>query len=473
MFDNDLRSADDGAVVAAIAQAAREEASAAARRLAAIAELARRRCCDDVRDRWSCDSWDAAAAEISAALGISQGRASGQLRLAVTLAQRLPRVAALFADGVLSYRVVAAIAWRTHLVDDDTALGCIDSAIAGHSRHWGRLSDVKLEQAIDMWINQYDPGALRRHQRAAGSRTVVIDNRDEESGTTGLWGRLFSTDAMILKRRLDQLARAVCDDDPRTMDQRRADALGAIAAGADALACRCGSPDCSAAAVASGVVIHVLAEGVSRTPDTDAPCPGGTSIVLGGSTIPGPMVADLISAGARVRKLCRPAAEPETRYRPSAMLERFVRIRDMTCRFPNCDKPGEYCDVDHAVAWPIGATHASNLRLLCRKHHLLKTFWTGAGGWSDEQSSDGTIRWTSPTGQVYTTLPGSRIFFPDWNTDTGDLPPGPRPSAPCPSRGLQMPLRARTRAAERASRIRRERALNDALVAERNKPPPF
>jgi len=36
-----------------------------------------------------------------------------------------------------------------------------------------------------------------------------------------------------------------------------------------------------------------------------------------------------------------------------------------------------------------------------------------------------------------------------------------------------MPQRRRTRAAETARRIRAERALNDALVAERNKPPPF
>jgi hypothetical protein len=36
-----------------------------------------------------------------------------------------------------------------------------------------------------------------------------------------------------------------------------------------------------------------------------------------------------------------------------------------------------------------------------------------------------------------------------------------------------MPRRRRTRAADRARRINEERALNDAYVAERNRPPPF
>jgi hypothetical protein len=41
------------------------------------------------------------------------------------------------------------------------------------------------------------------------------------------------------------------------------------------------------------------------------------------------------------------------------------------------------------------------------------------------------------------------------------------------SRGVMMPRRRRTRAADRARRILEERALNDAHVAERNRPPPF
>lgn len=114
-----------------------------------------------------------------------------------------------------------------------------------------------------------------------------------------------------------------------------------------------------------------------------------------------------------------------------------------------------------------------------RYHHLLKTFWTGPRGWSDQQLPDGTIHWTSPTGKLYTTVPGSRLFFPEWDTTTGALaqPVSARPiDESAPDRDLRMPRRRRTRIAENACRVKRERALNDDYVAvrdaERNKPPP-
>jgi uncharacterized protein DUF222 len=69
-----LTQVDDATLATAIAGWARGEAMAAARRLAAIAELVRRRA-DGPTDfaRWSCDNWDAVAAEVSAAQGISHG----------------------------------------------------------------------------------------------------------------------------------------------------------------------------------------------------------------------------------------------------------------------------------------------------------------------------------------------------------------------------------------------------------------
>jgi hypothetical protein len=82
------------------------------------------------------------------------------------------------------------------------------------------------------------------------------------------------------------------------------------------------------------------------------------------------------------------------------------------------------------------------------------------------------VIWKSPTGKTYKTRPGSRIFFPAWNTTTAPLPP-PSPVVQKPGRGIMMPRRRHTRAAERTRRIHEERALNDTHVAERNRPPPF
>jgi hypothetical protein len=107
------------------------------------------------------------------------------------------------------------------------------------------------------------------------------------------------------------------------------------------------------------------------------------------------------------------------------------------------------------------------------KHHLLKTFWTGASGWRDEQRPDGVVIWTSPTGQTYITYPGSRLLFPGLCLPTGEFAPALKTDRPPGNRTLMMPTRKRTREQDRAYRIDTERAQNAAHVAERNRPPPF
>jgi hypothetical protein len=514
MFDTglagreDLATADDSMVIAAITGWACVEAAASARRLAAIAELVRRRAAGPTDcAQWSCDNWDSMAAEVAAALHVSHGMASGQMYLSVALRDRLPNVAALFVEGAISARLVAAIVWRTDLIKDEAALALADKTLAEEAILFGPLSVAKTDQAIDAIVDRYDPGALRRTRAAARGRDVVIDSPHSQDGTTNLWGTLYSTDAAMLDRRLTQMAHGVCDDDPRTMAQRRADALGALAAGADRLVCGCGNAACPAVVDAdqraTGVVIHVVAEESALTaapdphmsgerparpitPDTplsealapdpepdpprDGIKPPAGRMVTGGA-VPAPLLAELIRGGAKVTPVHHPGDAPaESGYRPSAALERFIRCRDLTCRFPGCDRPAEFCDLDHTVPYPLGLTHPSNLKCLCRKHHLLKTFWTG---WSDEQWPDGTILWTAPSGQTYTTRPGGRLLFPSLCLPTGELPTAPRVERPPCDRGLMMPRRRRTREQDRAYRIDAERALNTAHVAERNKPPPF
>jgi hypothetical protein len=104
---------------------------------------------------------------------------------------------------------------------------------------------------------------------------------------------------------------------------------------------------------------------------------------------------------------------------------------------------------------------------MIRCHHLLKTFWA----WLDRHLPDGTVIWTSPGGQTYTTYPGSRLLFPMLCQPTAPIaPPAVRPEA---ASGLTMPRRTRTREQNRQRSIDAERRLNDEYVAERNQPPPF
>jgi hypothetical protein len=69
------------------------------------------------------------------------------------------------------------------------------------------------------------------------------------------------------------------------------------------------------------------------------------------------------------------ASEPEPGYTPSKALADYVRYREPTCRFPNCDQPAAACDVDHTFPHGDGGhTHPSNLKCLCRFHSLVGTF---------------------------------------------------------------------------------------------------
>jgi hypothetical protein len=103
-------------------------------------------------------------------------------------------------------------------------------------------------------------------------------------------------------------------------------------------------------------------------------------------------------------------------------------------------------------------------------HHLLKTFW----GWRDQQHPDGTVVWTSPRGQTFTTHPGSRHLFPTLCEPTATLWPGEPPVIePTTNRGAMMPQRRHTRTHNTAKAIAAERRLNDAHLAECYKPAPF
>ena len=469
---------DDAGVVDAITAAAREQNAMCGRELAAIGELYARRAPEDDSDRlnWAIDGHENVVAEVAAALGISRGRARGRLRYAIALRERLPRIAEVFARGLIDFRLMAAVVSRTELVENQDLIAKLDAAIARHAPKWMRLSEPKLFERIDLWVLRYDPAGRRVPGERTEDRYVEIAPTD--AGLAGIWAQLHATDGAALDQKLDALAETVCAADPRTKKQRRADALGALVAGLSAMHCQCGSPECSAAQrrPASGVVIHVLAEQATISGDSQAP-----GYLPGFGPLPSSTLRD-IAATAKIKPLVMPSTNPEPGYRPSAALAEFVRLRDLTCRFPGCDEKAEVCDIDHTVPFPLGPTHPSNCKLLCRYHHLLKTFYTGCGGWADRQLADGTVEWTSPSGHTYTTKPGASIFFPLLAASTGELVLPTTIRAPGENRGLMMPARRQTRAAERAARIASERRINEAVIAAegarkriaaRNDPPPF
>ena len=446
--------------------AARSEAMAVADRLSAIGDLyALRLAQHGEREKWAIDTDDAVAAEIAAALNTSVAMGHSNLRYAKAMRERLPHVADAFRAGDIDFRLFRVIVYRTELVTDEAALATLDSQLAVRARRWVAMTSHRLAAAVDRVVAKVDRDALRR------SREDVVDRRfDVTSTDTGfacLNGVVFATTGEALDRRLGELAATVCSEDPRTVAQRRADALGALAAGADRLVCGCDRAECESASnrgLRSGVVVHVVADQSALDGSSENP-----AVVEGNGLIPAEVLRELAKS-AKLQPLTVPAyAAPEPGYQPSRVLADFVRARDLTCRAPGCDRSANRCDIDHTVPRSAGGpTHASNLKCLCRFHHLLKTFW----GWSDKQLPDGTVIWTAPSGRTYLTMPGSALLFPSLAVPTGDLPVAVRSERPedsCGDRTAMMPKRRRTRRQHRTAGIRAERVRNQRARAERHR----
>ncbi|OBB78936.1 hypothetical protein A5760_21325 [Mycobacterium colombiense] len=439
-----------------IGAAARAENRSAAAQLVAIAELFSYRLsrCSETEE-WAVDTEAAVSAEVAAELRIGQGLAASRVRYARAMRERLPKVGAVFAAGDIDYRMFQTMVFRTDLITDPDVLGAVDTELAANVTRWPSLSQGRLAAQVDKVVARADADAVRRRKERIADREIWI--ADAGDGMSHIEGTLVSPDAHALDQRLDALAATVCERDPRTREQRRAGALGALAAGADRLGCRCGRSDCAAGKrpAASPVVIHVIAEqavldGRGSTPAAQ----------IGAQGLVPPELLGELAASAKLTPLVHPGdAPPEPGHVPSKALADFVRCRDLTCRWPGCDRPATDCDLDHTIPYADGGpTHASNLKCYCRTHHLVKTFW----GWRDTQLCDGTLILTSPSGHTYVTTPGSALLFPSLCVPTGGASPLPAATSaePCGDRTAMMPKRRRTRAQNRSVRIATERHRN-------------
>src|SRR6202035_1301148 len=245
--------------------AARIEAQATAQRLNAVADLMRLRhrqygdCAE-----WVADLWDAMAAEVAAALRISRALASSYMSDAEIMRERLPKVGECLAAGDINYAMFNVIAHRTELIIDEQALAAVDEQLALRAPRWPSLTRGRLSMRVDAIVLRVDQDAIRRTNKEIKDRYLNVSQ--SLSGIAEIYGNVFASTARALDRRLDELAGTVCEADPRTKAQRRADALTALVAGADRMPCTCGDSECTQTHGRMrdrNVVIHVVAEQAS------------------------------------------------------------------------------------------------------------------------------------------------------------------------------------------------------------------
>ncbi|MDH6197095.1 hypothetical protein M2272_003748 [Mycobacterium frederiksbergense] len=449
MFDIEFDSATPGRLVGLLAESARAEARLIATRMAAIADLLAQRTAElnvqGVHPNYMIVTGFArASAEVGAALNLTAGAASRVVAQAEALRDRLPRLAALLADGDTDWRTVEIVIARTRFVST-AAAAQIDQELAQRVAGWQCWSEKRITTTVDAKVRNLDPVAIAEREHASDRRRVKVSPLAD--GNAKIDAIVTTAAGLAFETRVSELTAGLCREDPRTKDQRRSDAIHAMADNRS-LSCECGGVDCPMRLTTPPeplpVVVNVIAERDTALGEGSAP-----GYVCGFGVIDAQLVREFAAQGTT-----RLVTEPEVdagaalRYQPTVSVQRWVRCRDLTCRFPGCEHPAEDCDIDHTVPFDHndpargGLTVPSNLKCLCRFHHRLKTF----GGWSDIQHPDATVVWTSPSGKEYRTTPGGADLFNSFA------------AAPC---GAPRP--ARIPKLSRAARVELARAKNRRL----------
>ncbi|MFD5244582.1 DUF222 domain-containing protein [Amycolatopsis sp. NPDC058340] len=326
--------------------------------------------------------------EVAFALLLVDNHAGAMVAAADALTTRLPRTLNLMDEGKLSgfsaMKVASATVW---LSDEDAR--AVDAVLED------RLADKNPDQvrkAANHAANTIDPeGAGKRAEQHRDGRRLTV--RHGETGVASIEvedGPVEKVTAAY--QRIDREARALrTGGETRTLDQLRADvALDLLLGG------RGGTSERSEVFLYMDLFTYL---GMN-----DAPAE-----LAGHGTIPAAL-ARHISAGENT-VLRRIITDPPSgqvldlgrdRYRPTAGLAEFVRVRDRECRRPGCHRPAQTCDLDHSLPWQHGG-HTADTELidLCRRDHRLKD----EPGWNYRLSSDGTLTITTPTGQQHTSTP--------------------------------------------------------------------
>jgi hypothetical protein len=352
------------------------------------------------------------AAEIGAALHLSQGAAMARVELAADLADRLPLTMAALSQG----RIQPAHARKVHeavTVLDDQGASFVEQEVLDQAPS---QTPAQLGAAARRASIRVDAGAAAARCEAARAarraRCWDLDDGVAALQVTGpaetvaaAWARV---DALARREQVRTQEVTGSADGRLSIDQARADVVLRMLAG---------SPDLLAEPAAGvGVVVDVVAPlatllGLYDQPGElpglgPLPAPVARALAAGGrwrwsgagSEVAGSGPSAGRGAGATSTSCHHPLAGS---YRPGEALAAVIRSRDTTCRFAGCRRRARACDVDHTVPHPQGPTARCNLACLCRLHHRTKH----RAGWHVVQLAEGVLRWTSPTGHVYVTAP--------------------------------------------------------------------
>ncbi|MEO6086051.1 MAG: DUF222 domain-containing protein [Umezawaea sp.] len=307
--------------------------------------------------------------------------AADQVALAEGVVGRLPASLAALERGEIDLYKVRTVHELTMDLSPELARQVEERVLEKAAEQTG----AQMRQRARRIVLRVDPAGARERAAAAKTRRCA-GFRSEEDGMATVYAVVPAEKAVAIALRVDKIARQTkAPEDPRTMDQRRADVV------CDLLL---GKP--SNVQVSLQVTVPVsMVMGLDDQPGELAghgPIDATTARALSGDATWRRLLTDergtLVEVGRRT-------------YRPPAALRDFVQARDKTCVFPGCSVPAHRADLDHTTAFPGGPTEAANLGVMCRAHHRLKQ----GPSWTVAQPTPGTFVWTSPSTRVYVREP--------------------------------------------------------------------
>ncbi|MBX5463527.1 MAG: DUF222 domain-containing protein, partial [Steroidobacteraceae bacterium] len=337
----------------------------------------------DRRNGWaeagclSCAHW------LNFKCGIALGAAREKVRVAHALEQ-LPKISAAMSRGELSYSKVRAL---TRIACPETEDTLLMIALHGTAHH--------VERIVQQFRRAKEAEELSREaQQYAGRNLSYFHDSD---GSLVLKARLPAEVGALVIKALDAAVNemnapsvpaetaaaghAGADGGERpSWAAQRADALGVLAEsflkhGAQSLS----------GGERQQIIVHVDA---TTLRDSIA----GRCEIEHGPSLPAETARRLACDSAVVHLLEGTDGEPlnvgrRTRSIPPA-LRRALQARDRGCRFPGCTHT-RFVDAHHVQHWAQGGkTKASNLVLLCRRHHR----FVHEGGVRIEVLDDGAFR---------------------------------------------------------------------------------
>ncbi|MEU0545645.1 DUF222 domain-containing protein [Nocardia sp. NPDC005978] len=246
MFDSrEVEAMGDEELIDALRRAHGAAAFAHAAEVTAVREVYRRHRAENAAPGpGGTRAGEFAAAEIAVAVQVSEGVAAALIDIGLAL-DSLPQTKLAFAAGRIDLSrvqvIVESMRGLTREVREVLEPRLIDTAI--------RSDPARLRQTARRWLIRLDPdGERRRREAREEDRDIRI--RAVEDGMAVFDGLLPAAGAQTLAMRLREMSLQVCDHDPRSMPQRRSDALVALAEGSTQLGCRCGRGKACPAAVA-------------------------------------------------------------------------------------------------------------------------------------------------------------------------------------------------------------------------------